>query len=180
MNQEIKNQQWTNNEPTSQTKLSPESLENKHNKQNTNSIHIFHMGWFNHQPEYQFGILKRFQEIHCRRWQDVKVHLLEASGKVRGSGGKESVVTRKCKSLTKSRFWYRSYLPGDSSRDLFIPKRWRSPATIEKGHLSIPKRSQRIASYRWWFHISLSGRPHTWGFMIQFDSYFFKWVETTT
>ena len=34
-------------------------------------------------------------------------------------------------------------LPGDSSRDLFIPKRWRSPTTPWKGHFfTIPKRSR--------------------------------------
>ena len=35
------------------------------------------------------------------------------------------------------------YLPGDSSRDLFIPNRWRSPTTLEFGSrdLSIPKKS---------------------------------------
>ena len=37
-------------------------------------------------------------------------------------------------------------LPGDSSRDLFIPNRWRS-LNLWKGHLTIPKRSQRIARY---------------------------------
>ena len=32
--------------------------------------------------------------------------------------------------------------------DLFIPKRWRSLSPL-KGHLTIPKRSQRITRYKW-------------------------------
>ena len=31
-----------------------------------------------------------------------------------------------------------SVLPGDSSRDLFIPDRWRSPTAFPKGHVSSP------------------------------------------
>ena len=38
--------------------------------------------------------------------------------------------------------------PGDSSRDLFIPNRWRSPTTFDFGSLSHPKRSHRIAKLR--------------------------------
>ena len=53
------------------------------------------------------------------------------------------------------------YLLGDSSRDLFIPKRWRSPTTIWKAHVfTIPKRSQRIARYTWMvdFYVKLVGK----------------------
>ena len=36
------------------------------------------------------------------------------------------------------------FSPGDSVRDLFIPKRWRSPTTISKGHKSPSQKSNHL------------------------------------
>ena len=65
-------------------------------------------------------------------------------------------------------FENKSHLPGDSSRDLFIPKRWRSLnyLTIQKGHLTNHPKKGTIAelpSSRF-FKSELNFSPTWWPF----------------
>ncbi len=46
--------------------------------------------------------------------------------------------TESLKSINPADILFEKNIPGDSSRDLLIPKRWRSPTTFEKGHVNSP------------------------------------------
>ena len=58
-------------------------------------------------------------------------------------------------SLPPPRTKKKNCLPGDASRDLFIPKRWRSPTTFDLGQVfNIPKTfTSRIAKAKRWTSI---------------------------
>ena len=55
-------------------------------------------------------------------------------------------ITSPTKQGVSSHYWWSRSIPGDSSRDLLIPQ-FEVPSNLQKGHLTIPKRSQRIARY---------------------------------
>ena len=77
--------------------------------------------------------------------------------------------------------WQFAFSPGDSSRDLSIPKRWRSPITFgrvtfspsQKGHKELPGLDDLLVkSYNTWSFLKKTNRRKTTSFLLEIRSKF--------